>query len=181
MTQRRYNFIHRHPITVTFYNWPGAASLATYRVPCEDWSDCMGVQVNLILHSVHMQFYLKMKILAGNIIFSSPEQKLRVSYYHHPLSVVVRHQQFWNNHHESCSICLSWWFLGQVWNWVTWGQKLGHQAKSAENLVNTLAFLKQSSWILLKMLILMIFRSSSKLGHLDSKTRSQGQISRKPC
>ena len=22
-------------------------------------------------------------------------------------------------------------------NWVTWGQKLGHQAKSAENLVNT--------------------------------------------
>ena len=38
-------------------------------------------------------------------------------------------------------------FLGQDQNWVTWGQKLGHQAKSAENFVNTLAvtFLKQSS------------------------------------
>ena len=23
-------------------------------------------------------------------------------------------------------------------NWVTWGQKLGHKAKSRENLVNTL-------------------------------------------
>ena len=35
----------------------------------------------------------------------------------------------------------------QVQNWVTWGQKVGHQARSAENLVNTLAvtFLKQSS------------------------------------
>ena len=28
--------------------------------------------------------------------------------------------------------------LDQVWNSVTWGQKLGHQAKSKENLVNTL-------------------------------------------
>ena len=38
-------------------------------------------------------------------------------------------------------------FLGQVRNWVTWSQKLGHLAKSAENLVNTLAvtFFKQSS------------------------------------
>ena len=38
-------------------------------------------------------------------------------------------------------------FLGQVRNWVSWGQKLGHQAKPAEKLVNTLAvtFLKQSS------------------------------------
>ena len=37
--------------------------------------------------------------------------------------------------------------LGQVRNWVTWGQKLGHQAKSAEIFVNTLVvtFLKQSS------------------------------------
>ena len=37
--------------------------------------------------------------------------------------------------------------LGQIRNWVTWGQKLGHRARSAENLVNTLAvtFLKQSS------------------------------------
>ena len=36
-------------------------------------------------------------------------------------------------------------------------EKLGHQAKSKENFVNTLAvtFLKQSSWILLKMFVLM--------------------------
>ena len=26
--------------------------------------------------------------------------------------------------------------LGQIQNWVTWGQKLGHQAKSKENLVH---------------------------------------------
>ena len=88
---------------------------------------------------------------------------------------------FSSNHHESCSTCLSWWFLGQVWNCVTWGQKLSHLAKSAENLVNTLAvaFLKQSSWILLKMFVLMISRSSLKLGHIGSKTRWPGQISRK--
>ena len=72
-------------------------------------------------------------------------------------------------------------FLGQVRNWVSWGQKLGHQAKPAENLVNTLAvtFLKQSSWILLKMFVLMIFRSSLKLGHLESKTRSNWPDQRK--
>ena len=83
-----------------------------------------------------------------------------------------------SNHHEFWSKCLSW-FSGQVRNWVTWDQKLGHLAKSAENLVITLAvtFLKQSSWILLKMFVLMIFRSSSKLGHLGSKTKSPGQIS----
>ena len=58
-----------------------------------------------------------------------------------------------SNHHEFCSECLSW-FLSQVRNWVTWDQKLGHLAKSAENLVITLAvlFLKQSSWILQKCL-----------------------------
>ena len=59
---------------------------------------------------------------------------------------------------------------GQVQNWVTWGQKLGHQAKNfAENFVNNLVviFLKQSSWILLKMFVLMISRSSSKLGHME--------------
>ena len=51
------------------------------------------------------------------------------------------------------------------------GLKLGHRAKSAENLVNILGvtFLKQSSWILLKMFLLMISRSSSKLGHVGSK------------
>ena len=31
------------------------------------------------------------------------------------------------------------------------------------------------------MFVLMIFRLSSKLGHLESKPRSPGQISRKPC
>ena len=92
-------------------------------------------------------------------------------------------RHFSSNHHESCSKCLSWCVLGQVRNWVTWSQKLGHGAKSAENFVNTLAviFFKQSSWILLKMFVLMISRSGSKLGHLGSKTRSPGQISRKPC
>ena len=29
-------------------------------------------------------------------------------------------------------------FVGQAQNWVTWGQKLGHQAKSKNKLVNTL-------------------------------------------
>ena len=38
---------------------------------------------------------------------------------------------------------------------------------------------KQSSWILLKMFVLMISRPSSKLGHLGSKTRSRAQISGK--
>ena len=63
-------------------------------------------------------------------------------------------------------------FLGQVRNWVTWCQKLGHLARSAENLVNTLVvtFFNQSSWILLNMFVLMISRSSLKLGHLGSKT-----------
>ena len=90
---------------------------------------------------------------------------------------------FSSTHHESCSKCLSWWFLGQVRNWVTLVQKLGHQAKSAENLVNILAvtFLKQSSWILLKMFVLIMSRSSSKLGHLGSKTGSPDQISGKFC
>ena len=48
---------------------------------------------------------------------------------------------------ETCSECLPLLNLGQVQNWVTWGQKLDHRAKSAENLVNILAvtFLKQSS------------------------------------
>ena len=48
---------------------------------------------------------------------------------------------------------------------VTWSQKLGHRAISAENFVDNLAvtFFKQSSWILLKMFVLMIFMSGSKL------------------
>ena len=60
--------------------------------------------------------------------------------------------------------------------------KLGHLAKSAEKLVNTLVvtFFKQSSWILLNMFVLMISRSDLKLGHLGSETMSPGKISRKP-
>ena len=59
-----------------------------------------------------------------------------------------------------------------------WGRKLGHQAKSKEDLVNTLevTFLKQSSQILIKMFVLMISKSDMKLGHVGSKTRSPGQI-----
>ena len=43
----------------------------------------------------------------------------------------------------------------QVWNLVTWSQKLGHWAKWVENLVNILAvtLFKQSSWILLEMFV----------------------------
>ena len=48
------------------------------------------------------------------------------------------------------------------------GSKIGHQAKSKENLVNTLevTFFKKLSSILLKMNVLIISRSSSKLGLL---------------
>ena len=51
------------------------------------------------------------------------------------------------------------------------GQKLGHRIKSAENIVNTLAvtFLKQSSWILLKIIVLIISRSSLKLDREGQK------------
>ena len=61
---------------------------------------------------------------------------------------------------------------------MTWGKKLGHWAKSKEELVNCpeVTFLKQSSWILLKMFVLMISRSSLKLSHLGSKSRSPDQI-----
>ena len=145
---------------------------------------------------------IKKKILCGypliNVelwIFSSPEQKLRVSCCDHPLSVVVRHSsstislltlwrsQFWPNLDGTCPECLPLWNLGQVRYWVIWGQKLGHQVKSKEKLVNTLEviFLKQSSCLLLIMFAMMISRSVLKLGHLGSKTRSPGQIKGKPC
>ena len=125
-----------------------------------------------------------------NLGFSSPERKLRISCCDHPLSIVstvslltLYRSQFWPSLDETCTEYLPLWNLGQVRCWVTWGQKIGHQAKSKENLVNTLAviFLQQPSWILLETLILMISRSSSKQGHLGSKTRSPGQIKGKPC
>ena len=88
-----------------------------------------------------------------------------------------------SNHHESCSKCLSWWFLGQVQNWVTWGQKLGHLAKSTKTLLTLLRshFWSSHHESCLKCFVLMSSRSSLKLGHLESKTRSPGQISRKLC
>ena len=55
---------------------------------------------------------------------SSSEQKLRVSYCDHPLSVSVVVRRLSS--------------VGQVRYWVTWGQKLGHQVKSKEKLVDTL-------------------------------------------
>ena len=64
-----------------------------------------------------------------------------------------------NNHHKSWWNCLSCWFLGQVWKWVTWGRKLGHWFKSQANFVNTLEvfrLLEWSSWVVLKMFGLMI-------------------------
>ena len=63
-----------------------------------------------------------------------------------------------------------------------WGPKVGHPAKSAENLVNTLAvtFFKQSSWILLKLFVLIISRlvwnwvtCDQKLGH---QAKSKGNL-----
>ena len=130
-------------------------------------------------------FFFKIKNCLNDDLFISCDDRIGKMLHNICISAVAMSLRWatrgpwascWSNHHESCSICLSCWFLGQVRNWVTWGQKLGHLARSAENLVNTLAvtFLKQSSWILLKMFVLMIYRLSSKLGHLELKTRSPG-------
>ena len=97
--------------------------------------------------------------------------------------LTLKRSQFWPSLDETCPECLPLWNLGQVRYWVTWGKKLGHQVKSKEKLVNTLevTFLKQSSWILLKMFALMSSRSGLKLGHLGLKIRTPGQIKGKPC
>ena len=114
-------------------------------------------------------------------IISSPEQKLRVSYCHHPLSVVRRSSstislltlygsQFWPNLEQTWSECLPLWNIGQGRYWVTWGQKLGHQVKSKEKLVNTLEVIVLTKrWNLLKMFASIKSRSSSKLCHLGVK------------
>ena len=63
------------------------------------------------------------------MFFSSPEHELRVSYCHHPMSVVRRssstisllthwRSQFWPNLDETWSECLPLWNLGQVRYWV---------------------------------------------------------------
>ena len=61
------------------------------------------------------------------------------------------------------------------------GQKLGRYVKSKKNLVYPLenTVLIQSSRNFIRILIIIISRSSSKLGHLGSKTRSPGQILKK--
>ena len=93
--------------------------------------------------------FLMKKIGDLCFFFSSPEHKLRVSYCHHPMSVVrhssstislltLKRSQFWPNLDETWSECLPLWNLGQVRYWVTWVEKLGHQVKSKEKLVNTL-------------------------------------------
>ena len=63
------------------------------------------------------------------------------------------------------------------------GQKLGHKVKSYKNLVYTLegTVSIQSSRNFIRMLMIMIFRSSLKLGYVGSKTRSLGQILEIPC
>ena len=104
-----------------------------------------------------------------------------------PSLSIIRHQQLFVNTLEATVFTKSWWNflrmfapvnLGQVRYWVTWGQKLGHQVRSKDNIVNTLevTFFKQSSWIMLKMFVLMISRSSSKLGHWGSKIRSKENL-----
>ena len=58
-------------------------------------------------------------------------------------------------------------FLGQVQNWLTLGQKLGHQAKSKENLVNTLTLWRSYfPCNHMNLVYLNDFRSNLKLGHL---------------
>ena len=63
------------------------------------------------------------------------------------------------------------------------GQKLGCWVKSQKNLVNTLegTVLIQSSQNFIRMLTIIIFRSSLKLGHVGSKNRSLDQILEIPC
>ena len=72
--------------------------------------------------------------------------------------ITLQRSHFLNNHHKYYSKCSSWWFLGLVENWVTWYHKLGHLAKLMENLVDALevTLLKWSSWILLKMFVLIL-------------------------
>ena len=63
------------------------------------------------------------------------------------------------------------------------GQKLGCWVKSQKNLVYTLegTVLIQSSQNFIRMLTIIIFRSSLKLGHVGSKNRSLDQILEIPC
>ena len=91
--------------------------------------------------------------------------------------------QFWPDSHQSWSECLSLWNLGPFQNWVTWGQKLGHRVKWKENLVNTVEVTvwTRFSSISVRMIVSMKSGSFLKLGYLGSKTRSWGQIKRKPC
>ena len=84
---------------------------------------------------------------------------------------------FWSNH-ESCSKCLYWWFLCQVWNWVTQGQKLGHWTKSKKNFMNTWGHIFEAI-VMNQNFVLMISRSNLNWV-TRSQNRSAGQIKGKP-
>ena len=123
------------------------------------WSFCWNVIDSLFKWSCSIDcqaliFFFKTKNCSNDDIFISCDDRIGKMLHNICMSAVAMSLRWANrgpwascssNHHESCSKCLSWWFLGQVWNWVTLGFKLGHQAKPTENLVNTLAvtFLKQ--------------------------------------
>jgi hypothetical protein len=51
---------------------------------------------------------------------------------------------------------LFWWFLGQIWIWVTWGQKLDRTAQIWKNFVIVVTFLTQLSSNLVRMLVYVI-------------------------
>jgi hypothetical protein len=85
--------------------------------------------------------------------------------------------------HENQSERLSWWNLCQLIKWVALGQKLGHNAQIWKNLVNnleaTVLIQISSKWV--RKAVLMISKSSLKMGHLESKTRSHGLNMVKRC
>ena len=86
------------------------------------------------------------------------------------------------------SVQLSWnlvrmFGMMKSWKWVMLGQKLGHQVKSYKNLVYSqeATFSVWLSWNLVGMFVFIKSRTSWKMGHVGSKTRSLGQILEKPC
>ena len=62
------------------------------------------------------------------------------------------------------------------------GQKLGRQVKSLKHLLYTIkgTVLIQSSLNYVRLLIIIMSRSSFNFGHVGSKTRSLGQILERP-
>lgn len=68
-------------------------------------------------------------------------------------------------------------------NMCKWVQKLGNGAQIWKTLDNTLevTFKAQISWFFFQKWCLMISRTNYKIGHLESKTMSQGKSMEKPC